>query len=199
MSNVRIEYRIGKTALQHWDTTVRKYGYKTLEPSKRRGKPPKEPMGRPKKKKNTNVELERLQTENLRLSFMLNHKYPKAYIPKSKIRKVHYRSYKGEVSKIASNIINRNFTAEAPNRKRATDITQIKIDSAKFYLSPISDIFNGEIISYNISRQANMEQIYDMLDKAFARFDRLDGIIFHSNQGWQYQHYGYKKHLKKHT
>ena len=197
MSNVRIEYRIGKTALQHWDTTVRKCGYKTLEPSKRRGKPPKEPMTS-KEEKNTNVELERLQTENLRLSFMLNHKYPKAYIPKSKIRKVHYRSYKGEVSKIASNIINRNFTAEAPNRKRATDITQIKIDSAKFYLSPISDIFNGEIISYNISRQANMEQIYDMLDKAFARFDRLDGIILHSNQGWQYQHYGYKKHLKKH-
>ena len=50
LSHVRIEYLIGKTALQRWVSTVRKYGYKALEPSKRRGRPPKEPMGRPKKK-----------------------------------------------------------------------------------------------------------------------------------------------------
>lgn len=51
-------------------------------------------------------------------------------------------------------------------------------------------MFNGEIISYNISRKPDMEQIYDMLDKAFTRFDSLDGLILHSDQGWQYQHYG---------
>ena len=43
-------------------------------------------------------------------------------------------------------------------------------------------MFNGEIISYNISRSPNMEQVYDMLDKAFARFDRLEGLILHSDQ-----------------
>lgn len=62
MAHVRIEYKIGKTALQRWVSTVRKYGYEALEPSKRRGSP----MGRPKKKE-PQTELERLQAENLRL------------------------------------------------------------------------------------------------------------------------------------
>ncbi len=117
---------------------------------------------------------------------------------KSKIRQVRYRSYKGEVGKIAPNIIDSDFTAEAPNRKWATDVTQINIGSVKLYLSPILDMFNGEIISYNISRNPNLEQIYDMLDKAFAKFDNLDGLILHSDQGWQYQHYGYRKRLEEH-
>ena len=114
---------------------------------------------------------------------------------KSKIRKIRYRSYKGEIGKIALNIINRNFIAQAPNRKWATDVTQINIGSEKLYLSPILDMFNGEIISYNLSRSPNIEQIYDMLDKAFAKFDNLDGLIIHSDQGWQYQHYGYRQLL----
>ena len=104
---------------------------------------------------------------------------------RSQIRKVRYRSYKGAVGRIAPNIINRDFAASAPNRKWATDVTQINIGSEKLYLSPILDMFNGEIISYNISRSPNLEQIYDMLDKAFARFDCLDGLILHSDQGWQ--------------
>ena len=49
---------------------------------------------------------------------------------------VRYRSYKGEVGKIAPNIIDRNFTAEAPNSKWATDVTPIKIGSVKLYFFP---------------------------------------------------------------
>lgn len=101
---------------------------------------------------------------------------------KCKIRKVRYRSYKGEVGKIAPNIIKRNFIATAPNRKWATDVTQINVGTAKLYLSPIVDMFNGEIVSYNISTSPNLEQIYDMLDKAFAKYDCLDGLILHSDQ-----------------
>lgn len=37
-----------------------------------------------------------------------------------------------------------------------------------------------------------------MLDKAFARFDCLDGLILHSDQGWQYQHCGYRRRLEEH-
>ena len=50
----------------------------------------------------------------------------------------------------------------------------------------------------NIFSSTNLEQVYDMLDKAFARFDSLDGLILHSDQGWQYQHYGYRKRLEEH-
>ena len=56
----------------------------------------------------------------------------------------------------------------------ATDVTQINIGPEKLYLSPILDMFNGEIISYNISKSPNLEQIYDMLDKAFAKFDNAE-------------------------
>ena len=66
LSHIRVEYRIGKTALQRWVSTVRKYGYEALKPSKRRGRPPKDPMSRPKKKE-PQTELEILQAENLRL------------------------------------------------------------------------------------------------------------------------------------
>lgn len=65
LARVRIEYRIGRTALQRWVRTVRKYGYEALESSKRRRRPLKD-MGRPKKKE-PQTELERLQAENLRL------------------------------------------------------------------------------------------------------------------------------------
>ena len=144
----------------------------------------------------------RVTAEMRNRGFRINHKTVQRLMInmclKSQIRKVRYRSYKGEVGRIAPNVINREFVAHAPNRKWATDVTQINIGSEKLYLSPILDMFNGEIISYNISKSPNLEQVYDMLDKAFARFDSLDGLILHSDQGWQYQHYGYRKRLEEH-
>ena len=102
---------------------------------------------------------------------------------KCKMHKVRYRSYKGEVGSLAPNIIGRNFVATEPNRKWATDVTQINIGATKLYLSPILDMLNGEIISHNISNSPNLEQIYDMLDKAFDKCDNLDGLVLHSDQG----------------
>jgi len=117
---------------------------------------------------------------------------------KCKIRRGRYRSYKGETGRTAPNVIGQNFSAAAPNRKWATDVTQINIGSTKLYLSPVLDMYNGEIISHNISTSPNLEQVYDMLDKAFGKFDRLDGLILHSDQGWQYRHSGYRKRLEEH-
>lgn len=59
-------------------------------------------------------------------------------------------------------------------------------------------MFNGETISYNISKSPNLEQVYDMLNKAFDRFDDLHGLVLNSDQGWQYQHQGYRKRLDDH-
>lgn len=63
-------------------------------------------------------------------------------------------------------------------------------------MSPILDGYNQEVISYNISKSPNLEQINDMLNKAFDKNDNLDGLIFHSDQGWQYQHNSYQQRLK---
>lgn len=102
------------------------------------------------------------------------------------------------MGRTAPNIINRDFSALQPNEKWATDITQISIGGDKLYLSPILDMFNGEIISYSLSRSPDMAQINDMLDKAFKRFNHLDGLVMHSDQGWQYQHYTYRERLRAH-
>jgi putative transposase len=107
-----------------------------------------------------------------------------------------YSSYKGTVGKIADNLIKRNFTANNPNEKWYTDVTEFNLRGEKCYLSPILDGFNGEIISYNTSKSPNLAQIDDMLNKAFKKVGNLKGLIFHSDQGWQYQHQSYQQRLK---
>ena len=113
-----------------------------------------------------------------------------------KRNKIKYSSYKGTVGKIADNLIERDFDADKPNKKWYTDITEFNLRGEKCYLSPILDGFNGEIISYNTSKSPNLEQINDMLDKAFNKNNNLEGLIFHSDQGWQYQHQSYQQRLK---
>ncbi len=66
------------------------------------------------------------------------------------VRMKKYRSYKGQVGKIAPNVLNRDFNAEKPNQKWVTDITEFKLFGEKLYLSPILDLFNGEIITYTL-------------------------------------------------
>lgn len=58
-------------------------------------------------------------------------------------------------------------------------------------------MYNYEIISYNLSLHPNFDQVTDMLDKAFAKYDDLSGLILHSDQGWQYQHQVYINKLKE--
>ena len=112
-----------------------------------------------------------------------------------------YNSYKGEVGKIADNIIHRDFKTNKPYNKLFTDVTEFKIGEDKIYLSPIIDSYNFEILSYNISTSPNLIQTFDMLDKLYKILpDNLDYKTYlHSDQGWQYQHKGYQKSLKEHN
>jgi len=107
-----------------------------------------------------------------------------------------YSSYKGTVGKIADNLIERDFNADKPNKKWYTDVTEFNLRGEKCYLSPILDGYNGEIVSHNISKSPNLEQINDMLNKAFDKNANLEDLIFHSDQGWQYQHESYQQRLK---
>ncbi len=116
---------------------------------------------------------------------------------KCMVRMKRYRSYKGQVGNIAPNLIKRNFKADAPNQKWTTDITEFSLFGTKLYLSPILDMYNGEIISYNINEHPVLNQVLDMLDKAFLKIPDNTNLIFHSDQGWQYQHQQYQKCLKK--
>ena len=109
-----------------------------------------------------------------------------------------YHSYIGEVGKVADNVINRNFSTTLPLQKWTTDVSQFNLPWGKCYISPILDMNTNEVISYNLSLSPNMAQVKDMLNKAFKRFPSVQGLIMHSDQGWQYQHVFYREELKKH-
>lgn len=116
---------------------------------------------------------------------------------KSLIRLKKYKSYKGEEGKIEPNILKREFKAEKPNEKWVTDITEFKVKDKKLYLSPVMDLFNQEIISYELSERPVFKQVVSMLKKAFRKTKNTKGLVFHSDQGWQYQMKQYQVLLKK--
>ena len=93
-----------------------------------------------------------------------------------KQRKNKYKSYKGEVGKIAPNLINRNFVANVPLQKLTTDVTEFAVCDEKVYLSPILDMYNNEIVS---------------------KLPPSSNPILHSDQGWQYQMKEYQRILKE--
>ena len=113
-----------------------------------------------------------------------------------RVRMKKYRSYKGEVGKIAPNLLNRNFYAERPNQKWVTDVTEFSLFGRKLYLSPILDLYNGYLISYTISGRPVLGMVTFMLEKAFETILDGTGLILHSDQGWQYQHKQYQRMLK---
>lgn len=143
----------------------------------------------------------RIHKELVNRGYNVNHKRVQRIMHENNLfgkrPKEKYHSYKGETGKIADNIIARDFTTTAPLQKWTTDISQFNFTWGKCYLSPILDMNTNEIISYDLSNKPNIEQIKRMLDKAFTKFPDLSGLIFHSDQGWQYQHEYYRKRLSK--
>ena len=142
----------------------------------------------------------RIYHELLNMGFKVNHKKVQRLMKKMGLKgkrpKEKYHSYKGEVGKIADNIINRNFKASKPDEKWTTDVSQFNLPFGKCYLSPILDMYTNEIISFDLSLHPNYEQISNMLNKAFEDHPNVKGLIFHSDQGWQYQMKEYRKALK---
>jgi len=116
---------------------------------------------------------------------------------KSIVRVKKYKSYKGEQGKIMPNILERNFKADAPNKKWATDVTEFKVGGKKLYLSLIIDLFNQEIISYQLTERPVFNQVVMMLKKAFKKIPDNTNLILHSDQGWQYQMKQYQRLLKE--
>lgn len=116
-----------------------------------------------------------------------------------KQKKNKYKSYKGEVGKIAPNILKREFIATKPYEKLTTDVTEFNVCDTKVYLSPILDMYNREILSYSISLSPSLYQTRDMLDKLFRVLPDSARPILHSDQGWQYQQKAYQRILKEHN
>lgn len=107
---------------------------------------------------------------------------------KSPRKNKRYSSYKGTIGKVADNILNRQFSVDVPNKVFVTDVTEFNLGSlGKVYLSPVMDLFNREIIGYDIARHPDFAQTKRMMDDAFRGRKIAEGALFHSDQGWQYQ------------
>ncbi len=114
-----------------------------------------------------------------------------------RVRMKKYRSYKGEVGKIAPNLLNRDFHADRPNQKWVTDVTEFSLFGEKLYLSPILDLCSSDLVSYTILDRPVLSIVTTMLDKAFEKIPDDTNLILHSDQGWQYQHKQYQRMLRE--
>lgn len=114
---------------------------------------------------------------------------------KSIIRVKKYRSYRGQEGRIAPHLLQRQFDASQPNQKWVTDITEFNVVGEKLYLSPMMDLYNGEIIAHEMSRRPVLRFVAQMVEKAKKRLKINEKPLVHSDQGWHYQNRVYQKLL----
>ena len=116
---------------------------------------------------------------------------------KSLVRPKRYKAFAGAVAETAPNHLQRDFGADQPNEKWVTDVTEFKVNNRKLYLSPVMDLYNREIVSYEIAERPLPTMIESMLTKAFDRLGPSERPMLHSDQGWQYRMPAFRKRLQE--
>jgi putative transposase len=108
-------------------------------------------------------------------------------------KRSHPSTYQKSVSdgRVAENLLERNFKADAPNQKWVTDVTQYKVGEQKIYLSAIKDLYNNEIVAHHLSFHNDNELVLETFRKAFKARKDVTGLIVHSDQGSQYTSHAY--------
>ncbi|WP_278438997.1 IS3 family transposase [Pseudomonas oryzihabitans] len=115
-----------------------------------------------------------------------------------RLRRRRYRPFTGTESCIAPNVLNRSFHAAEPNNRWVTDVTEFRIDQQKLYLSPLMDLFNREIIAFQISSRPSFQMVQRMLEEGLEKLSDHEKPLIHSDQGWHYQTPAYQQTLRKH-
>ncbi|MDM5358737.1 DDE-type integrase/transposase/recombinase [Peribacillus sp. ACCC06369] len=97
---------------------------------------------------------------------------------------------------ISKNLLNRDFHASRSNEKWVTDITYLIFNRQKLFLSAIKDLYNNEIISYQVSRRNDLTLVIVTIKKAKKKRD-VKGILLHCDQGYQYTSHQYNNLFEK--
>ncbi|WP_405082215.1 IS3 family transposase [Paenibacillus chitinolyticus] len=117
---------------------------------------------------------------------------------RSRVRRKHRGSYASSIGeRVAENVLKRDFTTPAPNRKWVTDVTQYRVGTTWLYLSAIKDLFNKEIVASHMSTRNDNELVLQTFAKAFKKRKDVTGLIVHSDQGFQYTSHAYHDMLPK--
>ena len=108
-------------------------------------------------------------------------------------KKKHYIMSKPRVT--AENVLNREFTADRPNEKWLTDVTEFKLQNGKkAYLSAILDLHDKSIVAYALGRSNNNQLVFDTFDAA-VNANPGAHPLFHSDRGYQYTSRQFKAKL----
>lgn len=118
-----------------------------------------------------------------------------ALICRVRRRRRRYNSYTGQAGPVAENLLDRDFSAGAPNQKWVTDVTEFRIGQCKVYLSPVLDLFDRSVVSYSWSMSPNVELTNTSLTAAIATLGPGEHPLVHSDQGFQYRHWSWRKLL----
>ena len=116
-----------------------------------------------------------------------------AHVPKRR----RYSSYEGETTPAPGNLVNRDFTAERPNEKWLTDITEIKASDGKVYLSPMIDCHDGKIVAYTAGFHPNAELANRMLAEAAETLPDNARPVVHSDRGCHYRWPGWLELMER--
>lgn len=95
----------------------------------------------------------------------------------------------------APNVLCRDFNSNLPKYKLVTDVTYLKVGGKNYYLSVVLDLFNNEVISYNLSNLNNNIFVLDSI-KSALQLVNINNCILHSDQGHQYTSIAYTMLLK---
>ena len=74
-------------------------------------------------------------------------------------------------------------------------VTEFNVRGEKLYLSPVLDLYNGEIVAYEMQETPRMPLVSEMLKKALGKLNSQEAPLLHSDQGWQYQMASYQRQL----
>jgi transposase InsO family protein len=98
----------------------------------------------------------------------------------------------------ARNLLKRQFSTKAPNRKWATDITYIPTDEGWLYLAGVVDLYSRKVVGWSMADHMRTELASDALQMAIARRRPGKRLMHHSDRGVQYASEDYRELLKKH-
>jgi putative transposase len=94
------------------------------------------------------------------------------------------------------NLLNRNFEATERNRVWVGDITQVRVRGEWHYICVVIDLFSRRVIGCNVSRSASAALATGAMKRAARGHTRLDGLVFHSDQGFQYVSERFREQLR---
>ncbi|WP_152650108.1 IS3-like element ISBps1 family transposase [Burkholderia pseudomallei] len=119
---------------------------------------------------------------------------------KNGIRARHKRRYRVTTDSkhklpVAPNLLNRDFTPDAPNQVFSSDITYIWTDEGWLYLAVVLDLFNREVVGWSIKPRMTADLVTDALMMAWFRRKHAPGALHHSDRGSQYASHEFQRKL----